>query len=416
MASYGLWQGLEKATGQMAQTGMRLMEFRVQREHQQAVEALERDRYTIAKEQAGREKTAFEYAERKRVEQETIENAIVPASLVRPKFHTYPRMKEQYVEIMENAGFKLTKTPDEVYGSNKAFAYLRQVLQTKHEAILETSQAGLVDLQDQSNAIGEQILQLQQSGKDDEKTVGQLQKLQKQQLDIKTQIGVVIGGREKVMEAIASAQAKPVQQDTVPYMTKEGKTVLINERDPRSQVIIDQQGLIPATTIKTPVETWGPEVPGPGGTTQQTSSRGQVRQIYKPPAVEKPEKLTMTDVKSAYSMDIGNIKNQMMIEMTPDEQINLAGQPDINILALLLAGRIGKSLSPEKKKYYIGNLQEVEKYYGDLTNQVLGRKGAKVPQPEKGKIGVPELAPSHRVKKEGLIEVPGGFRYIRPKK
>ena len=92
-----------------------------------------------------------------------------------------------------------------------------------------------------------------------------------------------------------------------------------------------------------------------------------------------PEKLTMADIKSAYSMDIGNIKNQMMIEMTPDEQINLAGQPDVNILALLLSGRVGKSLSPEKKKYYTEKLQEAEKFYGDLTNQVLGRKGAKIP-------------------------------------
>lgn len=111
---------------------------------------------------------------------------------------------------------------------------------------------------------------------------------------------------------------------------------------------------------------------------------------------EKPlagEKLSMTDIKSAYSMDIGNIKNQMMIEMTPDEQANLAGQPDVNILALLLAGRVGKSLSPERKQYYIGRLQEAETYYGDLTNQVLGRKGAKIPAKTSGKVA-PETGSS----------------------
>ena len=105
-----------------------------------------------------------------------------------------------------------------------------------------------------------------------------------------------------------------------------------------------------------------------------------------------PEKFTMADVKLGYSMDVGNIKNQMMIEMTPDEQINLSGQPDVNILALLLSGKVGKSLSPEKKKLYIGKLQEIEKYYGDLTNQVLGRKGVKIPTRV-----VPENLPSQKI-------------------
>jgi len=104
----------------------------------------------------------------------------------------------------------------------------------------------------------------------------------------------------------------------------------------------------------------------------------------------KPEKLSMTDIKSAYSMDMGTIKNQMMIEMTPDEQVNLAGQPDTNILALLMSGRIGKSLSPDRKKFWTGQLQERENYYGDLTNQVLGRKGANIPQ----RGAIPERPPT----------------------
>ncbi len=132
--------------------------------------------------------------------------------------------------------------------------------------------------------------------------------------------------------------------------------------------------------------------------TGRTISRENMGKIGKGKETKEAEKLTMTDVKSAYSMDIGNIKNQMMVDMTPDEQMNLAGQPDVNILALLLSGRVGKSLSPEKKKYYTDKLQEAEKYYGDLTNQVLGRKGAKVPlkspvvvEPEKTSPNVQKL-------------------------
>jgi len=126
----------------------------------------------------------------------------------------------------------------------------------------------------------------------------------------------------------------------------------------------------------------------------------------KAPPTSAGEKLTMTDIKSAYSMDIGNIKNQMMIDMTPDEQISVSGQPGENILALLLSGRVGKSLSPEKKEMYIRKLQEVEKTYSDLTNQVLGRKGAKIPPKSPG--ARPELAVSHGQPQE----VPEGSKLI----
>ncbi len=140
--------------------------------------------------------------------------------------------------------------------------------------------------------------------------------------------------------------------------------------------------------------------------TKQWIPKGDWIRKEKPEGIKAGEKLTMSDVKSAYSMDVGNIKNQMMIEMTPDEQANLAGQPTENILALLLAGRAGKSLSPERKKLYIDKLQEVETYYGDLTNQVLGRKGAKIPQMSLGPT--PELAVSHGQPKE----LPAGSKLI----
>lgn len=94
---------------------------------------------------------------------------------------------------------------------------------------------------------------------------------------------------------------------------------------------------------------------------------------------DKAEKLSMADVKAAYSMEIGNIKNQLMIDMTPEERLELAGQPDTNVIALLLSGRIGKTLSPEKKKLYIERLRKAESYYIDLTNQVLVRKKAIIP-------------------------------------
>ncbi|HHT9144696.1 MAG TPA: hypothetical protein ACFYD4_03300 [Candidatus Wunengus sp. YC61] len=137
-----------------------------------------------------------------------------------------------------------------------------------------------------------------------------------------------------------------------------------------------KQSRITLYNIKNPNKTrtvWveeGVDYADPEGWTQKTP--------WKPDKPEKPEKLTLADVKSAYGMEVSNIKNRMLVEMTPEEQQNFANQPTENILASLLAGS-GKSLSPEKKKQYIGELRKVESYYENLTNQVLGRKGVVAP-------------------------------------
>lgn len=93
-------------------------------------------------------------------------------------------------------------------------------------------------------------------------------------------------------------------------------------------------------------------------------------------AYEKPEKMTVSDVKSAHGLEASQIKNRMMIDMTPEEQIVIAGQPTENVLALLLSGRVGKSLSADKKKQYTDEFSRIENYYGNLMNNVMGRKGA----------------------------------------
>ena len=52
MADYGMWQGAERATGRMATTGMQLLQFRGQQQHQQALEADSARRLKIAEDQA----------------------------------------------------------------------------------------------------------------------------------------------------------------------------------------------------------------------------------------------------------------------------------------------------------------------------------------------------------------------------
>jgi len=226
--AYGMWQGLERASGNLAATGMNLLRWKGDQANQEAMMQIRRDQLKIAQDQELREKTAFEHAEKKRIEQENIDNAVVPASVVNPRFHALKKLVPQYVEIMKSAGFKITETPDEIYGSNKAFAYLGQVMKTSNEAKMQMSQSALLELQEISNGIGQQILQLKQSGKEDEKTVGQLQKLEKQRADIKSEIGFIIGEREKVMEQLEIAKAKPETTQFAPAGSQpfvEGKPV-----------------------------------------------------------------------------------------------------------------------------------------------------------------------------------------------
>ena len=125
----------------------------------------------------------------------------------------------------------------------------------------------------------------------------------------------------------------------------------------------------------------------------------------KPEKPGKPEQLSMTDIKSAHSVELSNIKNQMMIDMTPDEQANISGQPGENILALLLSGKIGKSLGPEKKKFYRETLQEINSRYGGLINEVLGRKGAKLPEKDFTQSEAEDVG-SETVSSRGKVAVP----------
>ncbi len=245
MSDLGLWTGLNQGVQNTIAMGMNLMQLQSQREHQRALEVAQTEHLKLAQEQAEREKITFQHAERKRVEQERIENSIVPASLIAPQIHDNPKFKNTAVDAARNAGFKVDILPDgEIYTTNKAYSYIGNLMKTNTEFQKIATDSLIEDLVGKSTTLAAKITEIQQSGKED-KT---LPALQQQQLAVKKQIGEMLGASRSIMEKILVEQAKPVQQDTVPYMTPDGKTVLINERDPNSQMIINQQGLIPVAT------------------------------------------------------------------------------------------------------------------------------------------------------------------------
>ncbi len=245
MADLGLWTGLNQGVQNTIATGMNLMQLQSQREHQRALEMQSAERLKLAQEQATREQTIFQHAEKKRVEQEQIDNAIVPASLIAPQIHGSPKFRALAIETARKAGFKVDELPDgEIYTTNKAYSYIGNLMKTSTDFQKISTDSIIEDLIGKSTALGAKITEIQQSGKED-KT---LPALQQQQIAVKKQIGEMLGASRSVMEKILVEQSKLKQADTTPYMTQDGKTVLINERDPKSQMIISQQGLVPAST------------------------------------------------------------------------------------------------------------------------------------------------------------------------
>jgi len=114
----------------------------------------------------------------------------------------------------------------------------------------------------------------------------------------------------------------------------------------------------------------------------------------------KPEKLNLSDVRGAYGMEMQSIKTRMLIDMAPEERGQFSNLPPEHMLAMILAGG-GKSLSPEKKEQYINEIKQVDEYYGNLSQQVLGRKGVRMPKSkEKPQFSGRDVSPAVSYLKE----------------
>ena len=223
MPGYGFWQGAERATGQMAATGMQLLNF-------QANQRIQGERTAMLREQADREKIAFENQEKKRIEQETIDNAIMPASLANPRFHESPRVTKQYVETLRSMGFNIEQTGDEVYGPKKAFDALRQVMNLRSgnlksdlEVVGTNAALRRADLQDQASSLAKQIQELTESGKDDEKTAETIAKLTAKKLAVGKQVAETYTLDQKVQEALAIAAGEQPGKEALKQMELEAK-------------------------------------------------------------------------------------------------------------------------------------------------------------------------------------------------
>ena len=135
----------------------------------------------------------------------------------------------------------------------------------------------------------------------------------------------------------------------------------VKEFAPKEVTIYGPRGQTKVVSIPS-----GQEYTPPKGWTLKTPTEGQ--------------KLSITDVKAVVGMRLNNIKQRMLLKMTPDEQMTLAGQPTENIMALLLSGRIGKALAPTDKDMFMRELNDLSQAEEQMSRQVLGGKGLNIPK------------------------------------
>ena len=215
MATQGLWTGLERATGNIAATGMNLLQFQAQQKLRRGLLeesgirlGLEKERLDIERQTAEQRTKVFKYAEEERERIKTELDAFIPLSVAARNIQGLSNSKNLLIQTLKNAGHEIRETPDgETYVTNRGMAYYKNLLNTNTEVLKATIDSQFTDLQAQSVAIGQQIAQLQEASKGDEKT---LAPLLRKQVIIKMQIGGIVGAQRDVQAEILKQQVKPV--------------------------------------------------------------------------------------------------------------------------------------------------------------------------------------------------------------
>ena len=158
MANYGVWQGLEKATGNMAATGMGLLQYQAQREDAANRLGVEQDRLKLAQEQGEREKKAFEYDQKKKQETDALENIPIPLSMAIGHHSMRKSFVSNAVEWAKKEGLNVTVREDgEVFAPPKVYKAFKEAVKTNNELKLSVVESNLLDLQVYSQQLDAKI-------------------------------------------------------------------------------------------------------------------------------------------------------------------------------------------------------------------------------------------------------------------
>jgi hypothetical protein len=334
--SGGGWSGLQESTQHLPALGMGMMNLRDRQMDREAYIKIHQDQLAIQQEEEKRKATAFQYQEQLRQKKEAEDNAIVPASVVNPRIHDFPTQKQKLVEATQAAGYNLREEGGELYGPKKAFDYMGSLVKAGNEESAQYIKAGRLDLQNKAQGLIQQIGELKQTEKTDEKTLGKIAELDKSLMGVKMQIAQTFDIEDKVMEQSRINAAKGMNSDHL-------KTVghdIVDVSDPKNPKVVHRAPFAPpsAGVIKPP-------------SGYRFTPSGDLEPIPNGPADKKP--------KSPSSSDLKRLK----------EMVEAAGSsPDPNAIATI--GQMADSMG-----YEYTQVETPGKLYGTNKEWQLIKKG-----------------------------------------
>lgn len=242
----GLWTGTEKATGKALDAGFKMLDYQADQNYRGALIRNAEARLGMEQEAAEREKIAFEASEKKRKEQEAIDNAYVPASSIVSNINSLPTWRSAITETLDSAGLKYQESGGELYVQNKAVKYLTNLHQN-NLAFMEISTKSIrADLENQNAVLSQNILAAQEKG--DEKTLGALKQ---KQAAIQGQIASLMTAEDKIK--YAADQLKPT------YKVFNNKLLEITPAGTKIMLEGDKYQLALSSAMKDPAWQWADE-------------------------------------------------------------------------------------------------------------------------------------------------------------
>jgi hypothetical protein len=174
MAS-GFWTGMERATGNLAQTGMGILNYQANERQRDTANAMLERRVNLAEEQGAREQRAFEITQRKIDEQNAKDLSWIPASSVVTKWKEHPEWTKSNLTALDSMtekgyeGYGYREVGGELFIQSKGLKYLGNITNTNTEFKKTSTDALLTDLTSKNVTLEQQIADAQMKG--DKKTL-----------------------------------------------------------------------------------------------------------------------------------------------------------------------------------------------------------------------------------------------------
>lgn len=318
-------------------------------------------------------------------EEEARLNMPIYMSDMTPMFEKYPKQSEA---MKKTFGHLIQKDPTGgEFLRTRDLKTVHEVLSTNHQLQYELATAGLADIRDREAKI--------RMAMSDPKTKPEEQEALKAQLVQTIQerngaLGTIEAYDPKLMQKNAEyankMEIERFKKETPQATTPKVKEAFTEPKTGKTVYLMDTGGLI-----------YQDGNVYSGGVDRLLPIKQKMPNITVNTGANKPK---MSDVKAGFDMAMNGIKARMMLDMTPDEQIAIQAQPAENVLALLMAGKVGKAMNPNAKKAYIDEIKSTYQEYGSMGDDVLGRKGLKKP---------PQQTVTPPPKEQGGPQIPPGY-------